>query len=397
MERITNIFKEVLNHCSQSNRERNKQRFRIKTLVPSPRSPFPILQSPLPTPFFSFLFVICYLLSGCYTLKQGTTMLGYLSRAVPLESLLENKNGGADDSEAEKNRRFVERIQDIRRYAKEELGLNLGKNYTRYVKIDRDYLAAVVSACAVDSFTRHEWKYPIVGAMPYKGFFRIEDARRERAKLEKKGLDVWIRGVDAFSTLGWFRDPLYSYMRDYPPGRLADLIIHESLHATVFVKGQSQFNEELAEFVGSEGARMYTESRYGADSAEYRNMLTAEEDNSRYVTFIQGLIRELNELYESEKSREEKLIEKEKIIGAAKERFAADYESLFSGEGYRGFSELPVNNAYLELYRLYYAEDTYIANLFARSGKTLPEFIAAAKSIPKKGNGREMLSQTLGQ
>jgi predicted aminopeptidase len=324
-------------------------------------------------------------------------MLGYLRRAVPLESLLAGETGSAEDPEAEKNRRFVELVLDIRRYATEELGLNLGKNYTRYVEIDRDYLAAVVSACAADSFTRHEWKYPVVGAMPYKGFFKIEDARRERAKLEKKGLDVWVRGVEAFSTLGWFRDPLYSYMRDYPPYRLADLIIHESLHATVFIKEQSQFNEELAEFVGSEGARLYMQSRYGADSDEYRSMIAAETDNKNYVVFIQDLIMELKELYESERDRGEKLLEKERIINAAKERFGAEYDKLFSGENYRGFLELPVNNAYLELYRLYYTEDDYIAKLFEKSGKTLPEFIAVAKSIPKKGNGREMLAQALWQ
>jgi predicted aminopeptidase len=347
----------------------------------------------------TLLLVSCNLLSGCYSLKQGTAMLGYLRRAVPLESLIEGEAVSAENTEAEKNRLFVERVQDIRRYATEELGLNLGKNYTRYVKIDRDYLAAVVSACAADSFTRHEWKYPVVGAMPYKGFFKIEDARRERAKLEKKGLDVWIRGVEAFSTLGWFKDPLYSYMRDYPADRLAGLIIHESLHATVFIKGQGQFNEELAEFVGSEGARMYTESRFGADSGEYRDMLADETDNRRYVSFIQELIKELNELYESEKDSEEKLSEKERIISAAKERFIAEYESVFSSENYRGFSELPVNNAYLELYRLYYTDDAYIAGLFERSGKTLPEFIAAAKSIKKRSgasNGREMLARSLG-
>jgi len=377
-------------------RDTNKPVFR--TTNPTPHSP-------LPTPFFYLLLLFCCLLSGCYTIKQGTALLGYLSRAVPLESLLESETDGAgdaEDSEAEKNRRFVERIQDIRRYATEELGLTLGKNYTRYVKIERDYLAAVVSACAVDSFTRHEWKYPVVGSLPYKGFFNVEDARKERAKLEKKGLDVWIRGVDAFSTLGWFKDPLYSYMRDYPPDRLADLIIHESLHATVFLKGQAQFNEELAEFTGSEGSRMYMESRYGADSDEYKKMLADEADNKRYVSFIQELIKELNELYESERSAVEKLSEKEKIINTAKERFAVEYESLFSGEGYRGFLNMPVNNAYLELYRLYYTEDSYIASLFARSGKTLPEFIDAAKTISKKGNaskgsaGREMLAQALG-
>ncbi|MDR0315366.1 MAG: aminopeptidase, partial [Treponema sp.] len=293
------------------------------------------------------LLIVCALCSGCYTLKQGSTLLGYLNRAVPLESLLETS-----DIDGAGNNSFVERVQDIRRFAMEELGLKMSKNYTRYVQIDRDYLAAVVSASAQDSFSRYEWHFPVVGAMPYKGFFNVEDARKERAKLEKKGLDVWIRGVDAFSTLGWFRDPLYSYMRNYSPYRLADLIIHELLHATVFIKGQVQFNEELAEFVGSEGARLYMESRFGIDSEEYRTIAAAEENNRRYVAFIQELSAELQILYASGQEREAKLLEKERIINAAKERFDAEYENRFTSDNYRGFSSLPVNNAYLELFRL---------------------------------------------
>jgi predicted aminopeptidase len=348
------------------------------------------------------LLAICVALTGCYTLKQGSVMLGYLSRAVPLESLSgtgdtgEAGNDSAEASEIEKNRRFVAQVQDIRRFAIEELGLKMSKNYTRYVQIDRNYLAAVVSASAKDSFTRHEWKYPIVGIMPYKGFFNVEDARKERAKLEKKGLDVWIRGVDAFSTLGWFKDPLYSYMRDYSPNRLADLIIHESLHATVFIKGQVQFNEELAEFVGSEGARLYMESRFGIDSEEYQAMIASEENNRRYVAFIQELIKELQTLYGGGADREEKLREKEKIISAAKDRFDAEYENLFTSENYRGFSGLLINNAYLELYRLYYAEDNFFADLYERSGKNLSAFIATAKAMPNRGPGRERLAAALG-
>jgi predicted aminopeptidase len=348
----------------------------------------------------ALLLTACALFSGCYTLKQGTTMIGYLNRAVPLESLLVPESG-MESSDTEKNRLFVELVQDIRRFAIEELGLKMSKNYTKYVQIDKDYLAAVVSASAADSFARHEWKFPVVGAMPYKGFFNVEDARKERAKLEKKGLDVWIRGVDAFSTLGWFKDPLYSYMQDYPPDRLADLIIHESLHATVFIKNQAQFNEQLAEFVGSEGARLYMESRYGVESEEYRAMVSSEENNRYFVAFIRELIAELQGLYEgplytSDSSREEKLLEKGKIIKAAQERFDAEYESLFTSPHYRGFSSLPVNNAYLELYRLYYAENAYIAGLYQKSGKDLPAFIEAAKSMPKKGNGRLMLAKALG-
>ncbi|MCL2042878.1 MAG: aminopeptidase [Treponema sp.] len=339
--------------------------------------------------FVPLLVITSYLFFGCYTIREGTTYLGYLGRAVPLESLLET---GSDSKEREENRRFVELVHDIRRFTTEELGLNMTKNYTRYVSMDRDYLAAVVSASAADSFNRYEWRFPVVGRMPYKGFFKIKNAHNEREKLEKKGLDVWIRGVSAFSTLGWFKDPLFTWMRDYPPHRLADLIIHESVHATVFLKGQVQFNEELAEFIGSEGARLYMENRFGIDSDEYQAMIFSDEDNRHFVVFVRELIAELQMLYESSTGGEEILREKERIIKAAQQRFEDEYESRFTGENYRGFSSLQINNAYLELYRLYYAEDDYIADLFEKSGKTLPEFITAAKSMPKRGpSGRERL------
>jgi len=309
-------------------------------------------------------------------------MLKYIGSSVPLEQ--------ADDDE------FIRLVTDIRTFAIDELGLAMSRNYTAYVKIDRNYLAAIVSASAKDSFKRHDWSFPVVGKVPYKGFFDIEDARKERLKLEKKDLDVWIRTVDGFSTLGWFRDPLYSYMRGYSPGRLADLIIHELVHATVFITGQVKFNEELAEFIGSEGARQYIEKRYGKDSKEYRELSSSDDDNRKYVEFIQELIAELETLYsDTGISRENKLTEKERIINAAKERFIREYDTRFSNNNYRGFTELPVNNAYLELYRLYYTEDNFFAELYERTGGDLRAVIKAAKTITKKGNPREQLEKAL--
>ncbi|MDR2596475.1 MAG: aminopeptidase [Treponema sp.] len=309
-------------------------------------------------------------------------MLKYINSSVPLEQ-------SGDDE-------FIRLVTDIRTFAIEELGLVMSRNYTTYVKIDRNYLAAIVSASAKDSFKRHDWNFPVVGKMPYKGFFDIEDARKERLKLEKKDLDVWIRAVDGFSTLGWFKDPLYSYMRDYSPGRLADLIIHELVHATVFITGQVKFNEELAEFIGSEGARQYIEKRYGKDSKEYLEISSSDDDNRNYVEFIQELIAELEILYSDENvNREGKLTEKEKIINAAKERFIREYESRFSSDNYRGFPDVPVNNAYLELYRLYYTEDNFFTDLYKRSGSDLRAVIKAAKAITKKGNPREQLERAL--
>jgi predicted aminopeptidase len=350
------------------------------------------------------------LFSGCYTLKQGAVMLGYLGRAVPLDSLAADSplpGGGSEQGagetpeKAEKNRRFVERVRDIRRFATEELGLRESANYTRYVELDRSYIAAVVSAAAQDSFTRYEWWFPVVGKVPYKGFFNVEDARKERDKLLKKGLDVWVRQVDAFSTLGWFKDPLYSYMRDYSDYQLANLLIHELLHATVYLKGQSQFDEELAEFVGTEGARLYIEKKYGGDSAQYREIFDSQADSAVYLAFLRELIGELDGLYKSGLGREETLARKEEIIRLNKERFVRDYESRFKTEGYRNmvgrFADLPINNAYLELYRLYFADNRFYRDLYERSGRDLPGFIAAAKTLKKgREDPKRQLERALG-
>jgi predicted aminopeptidase len=337
-------------------------------------------------PLSAAIAVVCTVFfSACYTVQQGVIMLGYLRRAVPLEDM------AADDGQ-----RFVERIADIRRFAVDELFLKDTQNYTRYVELDRDYLAAVVSASAKDSFTTYEWWFPVVGHVPYKGFFDEEKARAEAAKLKQKDLDVLIRRVDAFSTLGYFRDPLYSYMKNYSTYRLADLIIHETLHATVFIKGQSSFNEELAEFVGEEGSRLYIEKRFGKESPEYREMLEDRADSAAFVAFIQALIAELETLYTSAASREEKLMGKGLIIKEAQERFTIRYETLFTSDRYRFFSTMAVNNAYLELFRLYYAGDSYLRELYQRCGGersegALAAFISVAKGIKDKKDPKAAL------
>ena len=326
-------------------------------------------------------------------------MLGYLGRAVPLEELAKN------DAVSEEEKLFVQKVNDIRRFAMNDLGLAESKNYTRYVELDRDYLAAVVSASAKDSFGRHEWWFPVVGKVPYKGFFNVEDARKERQKLEKKDLDVWVRGVSAFSTLGWFKDPLYSYMMKYSDQALADLIIHELFHATVFIKNQVQFNEEFAEFVGTEGGRLYMEKKRAGLSynetgaaAEEESAAERKADEAAYLAFIRALIAELDAMYKTGIPREEKLLRKEEIIRRAKIRYEAHYDTLFKTENYRFFIDLPVNNAYLGLYRLYYEENHYFQDLYEKAGRDLPAFIEAAKTLnksKKKTNPKDELEKAL--
>ena len=333
--------------------------------------------------------------SGCYTLKQGTTMLGYLGKAVPLEEL--EKTKGKESEEAA----FVKLVTDIRRFAMEELGLKASKNYTRYVELDRTFLAAVVSACAADSFTRHEWTFPIVGTVPYKGFFNVDDAQKEAKKLKAEGLDVWIRPVDAFSTLGWFRDPLYSYMKDYSVYQLADLIIHELFHATVFVKGRVEFNEQLAEFVGTHGARLYIEDRFGRDSQEYLSIDDNADDYRAFREFLVELGGKLQNLYSrNDIGREEKIIQKADIIKIAMEQFDAEYENRFQSDQYRGFSKISINNAYLDLYRLYHEEDNFFADLYEKIPTwndllKIQALIQAASGLNKSREARKDPRRTL--
>lgn len=335
------------------------------------------------------LAVVSIMSSACYTLKQGAVMLGYLNSAAPLESLLN------DTPPLQKDVSFVSEIKDIRRFAVQELGLKETKNYITYVSIDRKYLAAVVSACAKDSFTNYEWWFPVVGRMPYKGFFNAEDAKKEAEKLRNKDLDTLIRPVDAFSSLGWFNDPLYSFMKDYSAARLADLIIHESSHATLFLKNQVQFNEEFAEFVGTEGARLYIQKKFGAESEEYKTLLHNERESKIFVAYLKNLTDELDQMYKSAATREEKLDRKERIIAAAQEKFTREYDSMFTRDTYKFFSTMKVNNAYLSLYQLYHEGGSRLHDVYTASGGDLHKFIAAAKTLNNKSPPFEQLKQAL--
>jgi beta-N-acetylhexosaminidase len=319
--------------------------------------------------------ILCSMMfSACWTLSQGITLAGYLHRAVPLEEIA--RDGNSADAA------FVASVEDIRRFAHDTLALTPTKNYTTYVQLDRNYLNAVVSASATDSFERYEWWFPIVGRVPYKGYFNVDDAKALGRKLKNKGLDVWIRPVDAFSTLGWLRDPLYSYMKTYPPGKLADLLIHESFHATLFLHSNAQFNEELATFIGIQGARRYLAETYGDPSDEVTTFDAKRVDEATYVQFLQDLRAQLDRMYNTPGlTKQQKLANKQAIIKAAKERFDRDYDSMFKSKNYRGFLKLPVNNAYLDMYSVYYDKTARVRDLYERSGANIVHFIALSKQL----------------
>jgi len=244
-------------------------------------------------------------------------------------------------------------------------------------------VADVVSACADDSFERHYWRYPVLGAMPYKGFYDKSDADAEAARLKASGLDVIVRRVDAFSSLGFFKDPLYSFMAEYDEDELAELILHESAHATLFVKGADQFNEEFATFVGRKGAELYLTERYGKDSEALAARRARAADGAAFVEFLKGSARLLDEVYvDATKSQDEKLALKAAILSERAAVFRVEAGSVFHDEGYRRFDMGAVNNAYIDLYRLYEEDLGLYERWFVSvASGSLPDFVATLVAL----------------
>lgn len=308
-------------------------------------------------------------LSGCYLVRQGAGLFSIILRAEEIERVL------ADPGTAPEIRSLLELVQDVRRFGVRDVGLADNRNYTTYVSIDRDHLVDVVSATADDSFSRHTWWFPFFGSFPYKGFYDRRDAERLARRLERRSLDVLVRPVDAFSTLGFFRDPVYSFMRSYPVFEVASLVLHEQTHATLFLKNQTQFNEELASFVGTEAALAYLRRTRGEGSELYRKTLLELRDDEVFTGILKGIRGRLQAVYESDLDRPAKLAAKQRILDEERTRFAREYSDRFATDRYRGFAKARINNATLDLYATYTEDLAIFEQLYEKNKRDLKRMI----------------------
>jgi len=336
-----------------------------------------------------------FLCCGCatpvgYLAKQGRHLLRDSLGAKPAEALLVFSETDA------RTRAFLIRAGEILRFATEVVGLKQNRSFTRYKEIDRDYLVSVVSACAADSFQPYTWRYPLLGRLPYRGYYERADADREAARLKAGGWDVVVRPVDSFSTLGFTRDPLYSFMQSYSAYELASLILHEQTHATLFVKGQTQFSEELASFVGQQGALDWLAQTRGRDSAEYREALDQIADEQAFESLVRGLYAELDEVYRSALSREQKLERKGELIAAFQADFESGKQARFRTEAFRSMRAPRLNNAYLSLFSLYSDDVPLIRSYYEKlCGGDLRRLLAEAKAMARQGDVKEQIRRAL--
>ena len=289
-----------------------------------------------------------------YLLRQGAAMIEIRSRMQIISELRESRD--LDES----SERFFSLVEEIRSYAAEELGLRETESYTSYVEIDKDHIVDVVSAVRSDRLERYEKHYPIVGTVFYRGYFDRSGAERFAARLKRRGYDVIIREVEAYSSLGFLADPLYSYMKSYSEYALARMIIHEMVHSSLWIPNHNEFNEEIASFIGREGALEYIRRRGELEGEEAHDrveeIMRGREDYERLIDFFGSLYRRLEKRYSElplPERREERLREKERIIGEAKRGLKKNYGEIFYSDRYRGLLELEWNHALIDLYMQY--------------------------------------------
>ena len=274
-------------------------------------------------------------------------------------------------------------VSDVKAFAFEIIGLSASDNYSCFVDTEGRAVLWNTSASPPDRFEPYQWHFPIAGSVPYKGFFRRELAMAERDSLRARGYDAIVRPVTAYSTLGFFADPVLSTMLQYPEDALADLIIHELTHSAIYVPDHTDFNESLATYVGNVGSLRFLEQRYGVGSETVAEARARRADVERWRQFMQEVVAGLDSLYNRQLPREQVLRLRTDLFTAWQRRFEEKLPEFYDPSRYRGFLEWELNNARLLSYRRYNSRQELFAELYGLTGNDLRQSLELLKGCEK--------------
>lgn len=322
------------------------------------------------------ILVILYWDLVTYGLRQGYGQLNIVWNARPVEEFM------ADPAFPDSLKRRLHLINDVRKFAIDSLGLTDTENYKTLYDQKGEEVMWVVLACEPFALTPKQWKFPIIGSVPYKGFFNKERAVQLKATLEREGYDVIIRNPGGWSTLGWFTDPILSKMLTRSEGDLANLIIHEMSHATIFVKDSIDFNENLATFIGDRGAEQFLIYKYGAQSREYLDYINEDKDYLKFVDHMLRGAQALDSLYagfQKQTSITTKKEQKQQLIGHIVNSMDTLTLALTRQPSQRFRDRLP-NNAYFMNFRQYQSQQPWFWQEYERKfNGDLEEYIRFMK------------------
>ena len=329
---------------------------------------------------FSLLVMVPMLNLGCqvsYVLKNAYYQVKMVNQQVDLDQALLNPK--LTDEE----KRKIRLAKEAKDFAEKHVGLKVSRNYTGFIYLDQDYSSYVVSAAEKWQLKQYIWSYPIVGKMPYRGYFREADAKEAAADYAKDGYDVYMRGVSAYSTLGWFRDPIVSSMLRYKDIHLVDTIIHETVHTTLYIKNNADFNERLAVFIGNKGAEQFYLQREGENSPTLQSLRDESADDQLFSEFISEELTLLENWYQNLDSSQRNEDLRNDRLKSIQVKFQTKILPQMKTKSYHKFHELQLNNARLLIYRTYMQDLKDFEQLFQLLGGDWKKFLEACFDLEK--------------
>ena len=327
--------------------------------------------------FFFLLLVLLSLLPGCYYVHLAQGQARLLCARRPAEDVIAAPETPRDIKV------ILRSIQQARDYAK-ELGLSVGSQYTEYVPWPDDRIITSLVVAEPASVDARPFDYPIVGELPYKGFFDLERAEREAESFKKRGYDVCLLAIPAYSTLGYFADPITDPMLRRGEGPAVETVLHELVHATVFVDGDADLNESAASFIGEEASVEFFRS--DPDKARQRR---GEVDESRLIRAeMLGFRRQIQARYARAKTVGPALLPEER--NALEEAFRVQLRALPLSfrDPEQVAQDVSLNDACLALKGTYYSDLTRHQEVLERAGGDLPLFIVQLKTAAERENPR---------
>jgi predicted aminopeptidase len=320
-------------------------------------------------------------LSGCETISYYRQAIAgqyeIFSKQQPVKHLLAKKETPAALKEK------LKLVLELRAFAETNLSLPVDGHYLKYANLNRKHVVWNVYAAPELSLEQKTWWYPVVGKLKYRGYFTEARATNYAAKLRRQCWDVYVSGVDAYSTLGWFKESLLSTFIDDKESDLAETLFHELAHQRVFIAGDTDFNEAFATVVGQEGARRWLRSRQKTDTIEEYSVWLERE--GEFVHLVQGAREKLKAVYNAPQEEASKRAAKTDII----EELRRDYQELRNKwGGYPGYDRWfakPINNAQLNTVATYYDLVPAFERRLAAHGGNLESFYKEVERLEKLG------------
>ena len=320
---------------------------------------------------------------GRYLARAGWEEAKILWRRRAIEEMV------SDSSVAPAVRSKLALVLAARSFAAADLRLDAGESFTTYSQLDSDTLVLVLSAAYRDRLAHHRWWFPIVGHVPYKGFFDVEAARREELRFQQRGYDTYLRPAAAFSTLGWFNDPLVSTTLRADTLSLANTVIHELVHNTFYAPGQAEFNESFANFVGARGSAEFFRMR-----GQARVVAEAEarwSDDKVLAQFWKKLHGDIDTAFKSnpgDSLRERRIHLRDSIYRAARQELIYRVGPQLRTVAPRYVERVRLDNAALLARRIYLTDVALFDSVWVREGRdvkrAVQRVIELAKSDPKQ-------------